>query len=59
VAVDFLLLLVVAITYMARSSGGGLACIGDCSWPALVIVRGLVPSPAESQKVTLVDCSCH
>ena len=24
-----------------------------------VIVRGLVPSPAESQKVTLVDCSCH
>ena len=24
-----------------------------------VIVRGLVPSPAESRKVTLVDCSCH
>jgi hypothetical protein len=25
----------------------------------LVIVRGLVTSPVESQKVTLVDCSCH
>ena len=24
-----------------------------------VIVRGLVPSPAESQKITLVDCWCH
>ena len=24
-----------------------------------VIVRGLVPSPTESRKVTLVDCSCH
>ena len=24
-----------------------------------VIVRGHVPSPAESQKITLVDCSCH
>ena len=24
-----------------------------------VIVRGLVPSPAESRKITLVDCSCH
>jgi hypothetical protein len=24
-----------------------------------MIVRGLVPSPAESRKVTLVDCSCH
>jgi hypothetical protein len=24
-----------------------------------VIVRGLVPSPVERQKVTLVDCSCH
>ena len=25
----------------------------------LVIVRGLVPSPVERWKVTLVDCSCH
>jgi hypothetical protein len=25
----------------------------------LMIVRGLIPSPAERQKVTLVDCSCH
>jgi hypothetical protein len=24
-----------------------------------VLVRGLVPSPAKSWKVTLVDCSCH
>jgi len=24
-----------------------------------LIVRGLVPSPTESWKVTLVDCSCH
>jgi hypothetical protein len=23
------------------------------------LVRGLVPSPAKSRKVTLVDCSCH
>jgi hypothetical protein len=44
---------------MAWSSGGALARVGDCSWPAPVIVRGLVPSPTESQKVTLVDCSCH
>ena len=27
--------------------------------PIAVIVRGLVPSPAERRKVTLVDCSCH
>ena len=33
--------------------------VGDCFWPALVIVRGLAPSPAKSQKVALVDCSCH
>ena len=24
-----------------------------------VIVRGLMPSPVERKKVTLVDCSCH
>ena len=24
-----------------------------------VIVRGLVPSPVERQKVTLVNCSCY
>jgi hypothetical protein len=59
VVVDFLLLLVVAVTYMTRSSGGGPTRIGDCSWLAPVIVRGLVPSPMESRKVTLVDCSCH
>jgi hypothetical protein len=29
---------------MAWSSGGGPAHVGDCSWPAPVIVRGLVPS---------------
>ena len=44
---------------MAWWSGGGLARVGDCSWPSLVIVRGFVPSPAERRKVTLVDCSCH
>jgi hypothetical protein len=37
----------------------GLARVDDCLWPASVIVRGLVPSPAKSRKVTLVDCSCH
>ena len=34
------------------SSGGGLARVGDCSWPPSVIVRGVVPSPAECRKVT-------
>jgi hypothetical protein len=58
-AADFLLLLVVVATLTAWSSSGGPACDGDCSWLAPVIVRGLVPFPAESQKVTLVDCSCH
>ena len=37
--------------------------IGMCWWLLVAIswwfVRGLVPSPAESQKITLVDCSCH
>ena len=46
-AADFLLLLVVASTKMAWSRGGALACVRDCSWPALVIVRGLVPSLIE------------
>jgi hypothetical protein len=36
----------------------------DTSWWLFVVisrwfVRGLVPSPAESQKITLVDCLCH
>jgi hypothetical protein len=31
-----------------------LTRVGGCSWPVPVIVRGLVPSPVESQKVTLV-----
>jgi hypothetical protein len=44
---------------MAWSSGGALARVGGYSWPAPVIVRGLAPSPAENQKVTRVDCSCH
>ena len=44
---------------MAWCSGGGLARIGDCSWPSPMIVRGFVPSPMEHRKVTLVDCSCH
>ena len=42
-----------------RSSGGGLARVGDCSWPSPMIVRGVVPSPVECLKVTLVNCSCH
>ena len=29
------------------SNGGGLARVGDCSWPSPVIVRGFVSSPAE------------
>jgi len=33
--------------------------VGDCSWLSPVIVRGVVPSPAECRKVTLVNCSCH
>ena len=41
------------------SSGGGSARVGDCSWPPSVIVRGVVPSPAERRKVTLVNCSCE
>ena len=41
------------------SSGGGSARVGDCSWPSPVIVRGVVPSSAERQKVTLVNCSCE
>ena len=41
------------------SSVGGSAQVGDCSWPSPVIVRGFVPSPAECQMVTLVDCLCH
>ena len=44
---------------MAWCSKGGLAWVGDCSWPSSVIVRGFVPSPMERRKVTLVDCSCH
>jgi hypothetical protein len=58
VTVEFLLLLVVA-TKTAWSSGGGPTRVGHCSWPAPMIVRGLIPSPVESRKVTLVDCSCH
>ena len=44
----------------------GLEQRGSLSWgwwsspaPIVVIVRGLVPSPAERRKVTLVDFSCH
>jgi hypothetical protein len=44
---------------MAWSSGGDSARVGDCSWPAPVICEGLVPSPAKSHKVALVDCACH
>ena len=44
---------------MAWSSGGALAHVGDCSWLATVIVRGLAPSPVKSHKVALVNCSCH
>ena len=44
---------------MAWSSEGGLAWVGDYSWPSPMIVRGFVPSPVERRKVTLVDCSCH
>ena len=56
---DFLFLLVVAATYMAWSSGGASAHVGDYSWLAPVIVRGLAPSPVKSRKVALVNCSCH
>ena len=44
---------------MAWSYGGGLAWVGDCSWPSLAIVMGFVPSLVECRKVTLVDCLCH
>ena len=44
---------------MTWSSGGGLAWVGDCSWPSLVIVSGFVPSLAECWKVTLLDCLSH
>ena len=44
---------------MAWCSGGGSAWVGDCLWPSPVIVRGVVPSPVECRKVTLVNCSCH
>ena len=44
---------------MAWSSGGASAWVGDCSWPAPVIVRGLAPFPAKSLNVALVNCSCH
>ena len=40
-------------------SGGALARVGDCLWPAAVIVRGLAPFSAKSLKVALVNCSCH
>jgi hypothetical protein len=41
------------------SSGGASAHVGNCSWPASVIVRGLAPSPARGRKVALVNYSCH
>ena len=40
-----------------------LICVCGGWWlspaPIVLIVRGLVPSPMEHRKVTLVDCSCH
>jgi hypothetical protein len=44
---------------MAWSSGRPSAHVGGCSWLAPVIMRGLAPSPANSRKVALVNCSCH
>ena len=44
---------------MAWSIEGASAYVGDCLWSAPVIVRGLTPSPVESHKVALVNCSCH
>ena len=44
---------------MAWSSGGTLSRVGDCSWPAPMIVMGLAPSSTKSCKVALVNCSCH
>ena len=41
------------------SSDGGSTWVGDCLWPPSVIVRGVVPSLVECQKITLVNCSCH
>jgi hypothetical protein len=35
------------------------AHVGDFSWPAPMIVRGLIPFLAESRRLTLVDYSCH
>jgi hypothetical protein len=59
VAADFLLFLWLPPPRQLGVVEELLARVGDCSWPALVIMRGLVPSLAKSQKVTLVDCSCH
>ena len=44
---------------MAWSNRGALAHVGDCSWLAPVIMRGLAPSQAMSLKVALVNYSCH
>jgi hypothetical protein len=51
---DFLLLLVVAATKTAWSSGGGPARVGDCSWPAPVIVLwGVLVVPRRSAEFQL------
>ena len=56
-AVDLLLLLVVVARLGAAEEAWHELVIVRGHLP--VIVRGLVPFPAESQKVTLVDCPCH
>ena len=44
---------------MAWSSGGGLARVGDCSWPSPDNCEGFHAYPDEEPKATLVDCVCH
>ena len=50
VATDFLLLLVVAATKMAWSSGGALARVGDCSWPSPGDCEGSCAFPGREPK---------
>jgi len=44
---------------MVWSRWWALAWVGDCSWPSPGDCEGFCTFPAESRKVTLVDCSCH
>jgi hypothetical protein len=44
---------------MAWSSSGDPARVGDCSWPALVILWRCCAFPGGAPKATLVNYSCH